>query len=109
MISLVIDFCFNILSQCWTFLTSIELIPGVSLMSFCLGLVVISVVIFGLISTVKVSSGYSVGRRRRLSSNSSDHKSTSDSSSSNPSPSYGDADDFFEAAVERTNRRLRGD
>ena len=61
MISLVIDFCFNILSQCWTLITSIELIPGVSLMSFCLGLVVISVVIFGLISTVKIVSGLAVG------------------------------------------------
>lgn len=65
MISLVLDFCFNILSQCWTFITSIELIPGVSLMSFCLGLVVISVVIFGLISTVKIVSGRSAASFKR--------------------------------------------
>lgn len=65
MISLVLDFCFNILSQCWTLITSIELIPGVSLMSFCLGLVVISVVIFGLISTVKIISGRSASSYKR--------------------------------------------
>lgn len=69
MISLVIDFCFNVLVQCWNFITSIELIPGVSLMSFCLGIVIISVVIFGLISTVKIVSGRSASSYRRNSYN----------------------------------------
>lgn len=65
MISTVLNFCFTTLGQCWDFLSRVEIIPGVSLFTFCLALIVISVVIFGLIATVKIVSGRSVGVRAR--------------------------------------------
>ncbi len=65
MIGIVVDFCFSTLSQIWSFLSNIQIIPGVSLLNFALAFIVISVVIFGLISTVKIVSGRSVGVRAR--------------------------------------------
>lgn len=56
LIGLVVDFCFTILNQCFNFLASVKIFAGVTLFQFVLALVILTVVIFGLLSTVKISS-----------------------------------------------------
>ena len=60
-----LDFCFDCLDQCFDFLSAVEIFGGVTLFQFSLALIVISVVIFGLISTVKISAGGAVGVHKR--------------------------------------------
>ena len=65
MIVFVIDKCFSFLLQIFDSLASIEVVGGVSLFNICISFIIISTVMFGLISTVKTVSGRSVGVRYR--------------------------------------------
>ena len=65
MIFSVITACFGFLEDIFKALASIEVIDGVSFFNVCLSFIIISTVIFGLLSTVKTVSGRSVGVRYR--------------------------------------------
>lgn len=58
-VSSVIDFCFDTMTTCFAFLSSVEIFDGVSVFEFCLAFIIVTAVIVGLLSVVRVMAGNS--------------------------------------------------